>query len=54
MWARTLKLDVLKQMKDDIVVILCKLENIFPPAFFDIMVHLVVHLPWEAELAGPI
>jgi hypothetical protein len=43
--ARTLKLDVLKQMKDDVVVILCKLEKIFPPAFFDIMVHLIVHLP---------
>jgi hypothetical protein len=52
--ARTLKLDVLKQMKDDIVVILCKLEKIFPPAFFDIMVHLAVHLPREAELAGPV
>jgi hypothetical protein len=26
---------------------------IFPPAFFDIMVHLAVHLPREVELAGP-
>jgi hypothetical protein len=41
-------------MKDDIVVILCKLEKIFPPAFFDIMVHLAVHLPREAELVGPV
>ncbi|XP_062156838.1 uncharacterized protein LOC133864501 isoform X3 [Alnus glutinosa] len=41
-------------MKDNIVVILCKLEKIFPPAFFDIMVHLAVHLPREAELAGPV
>jgi hypothetical protein len=52
--SRTLKLDVLNRMKDDIVVILCKLEMIFPPAFFDIMVHLAVHLPREAELAGPV
>jgi hypothetical protein len=50
--ARTLKLDVLKQMKNDIVVILCKLEKNFLPAFFDIMVHLAVHLPREAELVG--
>lgn len=41
-------------MKDDIVLILCKLEKIFPPAFFDIMIHLAVHLPREAELAGPV
>jgi hypothetical protein len=52
--ARTLKLDVLSRMKDDIIVILCKFEKIFPPAFFDIMVHLAVHLPREAELAGPV
>ena len=50
--SRTLKLDVLNRMKDDIVVILCKLEMIFPPAFFYIMVHLAVHLPREAELVG--
>jgi hypothetical protein len=49
--ARTLKVYVLQQMKDNIVVILCKLEQIFPLAFFDIMVHLAVHLPREAKLA---
>ena len=50
--SRTLKLDILNQMKDNIVMILYKLEMIFLPAFFDIMVHLAVHLPREAELAG--
>ena len=39
-------------MKEDIVLILCKLEKIYPPAFFDVMVHLVVHLPNEALLRG--
>ena len=33
-------------------MILCKLEKIFPPAFFDVMVHLAVHLPDEALLRG--
>jgi len=51
---QTLKVDVLKQMKDNIVIILCKLEQIFPPAFFDIMVHVSIHLPREAELTGPV
>ena len=27
---------------------------IFPPAFFDVMVHLVVHLATEAKIAGPV
>jgi septum formation topological specificity factor MinE len=50
--AQTLKVDALKQMKEDIIMILCKLEKIFLPSFFDVMIHLAIHLPREAELAG--
>jgi len=52
--SRNLKIDVVKGLKEKIPVILCKLEKIFPPAFFDVMVHLVVHLPDEALLRGPV
>ncbi|KAL5724590.1 hypothetical protein ACHQM5_007830 [Ranunculus cassubicifolius] len=51
---KTLKLKLLEKMEKDIAVILCKLEHIFPPSFFDIMVHLAVHLPREAILGGPV
>ena len=34
--------------------ILCRLERIFPPAFFDSMEHLCVHLPFEALVGGPV
>jgi hypothetical protein len=51
---KTLKMDVLQRLEADIPVILCKLEKIFPPAFFDVMVHLAVHLPGEAMLRGPV
>lgn len=44
----------LERMEKEIVIILCKLERIFPPAFFDVMVHLAVHLPREALLGGPV
>nr|GEY71750.1 hypothetical protein [Tanacetum cinerariifolium] len=37
-----------------VVDILCNLELIYPPAFFDIMIHLVIHLPLEALKGGPI
>jgi hypothetical protein len=30
----------------------CRLEMIFPPAFFDIMIHLPIHLAEEAKLGG--
>nr|GEZ42556.1 hypothetical protein [Tanacetum cinerariifolium] len=37
-----------------VIDILCNLELIYHPAFFDIMIHLVVHLPLEAIFGGPI
>ncbi|XP_050368965.1 uncharacterized protein LOC126787074 [Argentina anserina] len=39
---------------DCIVLALCHLERIFPPAFFDIMIHLPIHLTYEASIAGPV
>ena len=52
--AKTLYVKDLEKLEEGIVLILCKLERIFPPVFFDIMVHLMVHLPHEAKLAGPV
>ena len=52
--AKTLYVNDLEKLEEGIVLILCKLERIFPPAFFDVMVHLMVHLPREAKLAGPV
>jgi hypothetical protein len=47
---KIMKLDVLQKLKTDIPINLCKLEKIFPPAFFDVMDHWAVHLPEEAIL----
>ncbi|XP_050238139.1 uncharacterized protein LOC126687627 [Mercurialis annua] len=44
----------LNSMESEIPKILCKLERIFPPSFFDSMEHLSVHLPYEAMMAGPV
>ncbi|XP_039815317.1 uncharacterized protein LOC120678241 [Panicum virgatum] len=52
--SKTLNKDVLAKMKEEIPMILVKLEKIFPLAFFDVMMHLAVHLPDEALLRGPV
>ncbi|XP_035545076.1 uncharacterized protein LOC109022087 [Juglans regia] len=52
--ARTCKVDVLERLQANIVVILCKFEMVFPPTFFDVIVHLAYHLPREALLPGPV
>ncbi|CAM8974953.1 unnamed protein product [Rhodiola kirilowii] len=51
---RELEKEDVIQMKTDIVIIICKLEHIFPPAFFTIMVHLLIHLPDQVLLKGPV
>ncbi|XP_060966688.1 uncharacterized protein LOC133035051 [Cannabis sativa] len=33
---------------------LCLLERFFPPSFFDVMIHLVIHIGREARLCGPV
>ena len=47
-----IKNDDMARLEEEIPVILCKLECIFPPSFFDSMEHLLVHLPHEARLVG--
>ncbi|XP_050160368.1 uncharacterized protein LOC126633878 [Malus sylvestris] len=48
--------DVLRldEIQSELVITLCLLEKIFPPSFFDIMVHLTVHLVREVRLCGPV
>ncbi|KAA0065358.1 transposase [Cucumis melo var. makuwa] len=49
---KTIDTSHLKGMQEDVVVTLCLLEKYFPPSFFTIMVHLVVHLVREIEFCG--
>ena len=51
---RSLTPEGIRQLKSDIPIILCNVEKIFPPSFFDVMEHLAIHLPKEAELGGPV
>ncbi|XP_040369498.1 uncharacterized protein LOC112186204 [Rosa chinensis] len=37
-----------------IAITLCHLERLMPPSFFDVMVHLTIHLAEEAKIAGPV
>ena len=50
--SRTLRVEDMEKAKVHIALVLSKLELIFPLAFFDIMIHLVMHLPEEAILGG--
>ena len=37
-----------------VVLMLCRMEMIFPPSFFTSQVHLIVHLVEEAKMGGSV
>ena len=49
-----LKTEAMMRLESEIPIIICKLERIFPPSFFDSMEHLPIHLAYEARVAGPV
>ena len=52
--AKQISKDYILALEQNIAVLICKLEKIFPPGFFNPMQHLVIHLAHEALLGGPI
>ncbi|KAB1226465.1 hypothetical protein CJ030_MR1G014047 [Morella rubra] len=52
--SKTLRIEDLDRLEAQIPITLCQLERIFPPAFFTVMVHLVVHLVAECKMGGPV
>ncbi|XP_052117337.1 uncharacterized protein LOC107489344 isoform X2 [Arachis duranensis] len=52
--SKVLTVKNLEKIEEQIIITLCKLEMIFPPSFFDVMIHLPIHLASEAKIAGPV
>ncbi|XP_026449878.1 uncharacterized protein LOC113350028 [Papaver somniferum] len=51
---RVVDLTRLLELEEEIVLTLCMLEMYFPPSFFDVMIHLTIHLAREVRLCGPV
>ncbi|XP_074307835.1 uncharacterized protein LOC141642788 [Silene latifolia] len=54
LYSKVLNPKELDHLQTEIVQILCEFEKIFLPSFFDIMVHLPIHLVDEVRLGGPV
>ena len=52
--AKELSRTVIADLERMAPVLLCKLENIFPPGFFNPMQYLILHLLYEARMGGPV
>ncbi|KAL0556633.1 hypothetical protein IC582_005147 [Cucumis melo] len=53
-YAKSFSISEFDTLQEDIVMTLCNLEKYFPPSFFTIMVHLVVHFVREVKLCGSV
>ena len=53
LYAKELSSTVITELETMAPELVCELEKIFPPGFFLLMQHLIVHLPTEAWLGGP-
>jgi hypothetical protein len=51
---KELRKDVVRSLEENVAMLLCKMEKIFPPGFFNVMQHLIIHLPYEARLGGTV
>jgi hypothetical protein len=41
---------MMQRLEKEVLILVYKMENVFPPRWFNAMQHLLVHLPWEARV----
>jgi hypothetical protein len=52
--AKEIMVEMMQKLEKEISVLLCKMEKFFPPGFFNPMQYLLIHLPYEDKVGGPI
>jgi hypothetical protein len=53
-YSPVIRISDMEKLEEEIAETLSILEVIFLPSFFDMMVHLMVHLPLQVMLGGPV
>jgi hypothetical protein len=51
--AKEIAVEMMEKL-EEIPVLLCKMEKFFPQVFFNPMQHLLIHLPYQAKMGGPV
>jgi hypothetical protein len=52
--AKEVNKNTIRKLSKEISILVCKMENVFPPGFMNVMQYLLVHLPYDAEVGGPV
>jgi hypothetical protein len=45
---------MMQKFEKEILILVYKMEKVFPSGWFNAMQHLLVHLPWEGKVEGPV
>jgi hypothetical protein len=53
LYSPKLSVPYMKKLESEIPMLICKLEKIFPPIFFDVMEHPILYLPYDSRICGP-
>jgi hypothetical protein len=53
-YAKQVSKAMMQRLEKEIAVLVCKMETVFSFGWFNAMQHLLVHLPWEARVEGPV
>jgi hypothetical protein len=51
--AKQVSKTMMQRLEKEIAVLLYKTEKLFPLGWFNVIQHLLVHLPWEVRAGGP-
>jgi hypothetical protein len=54
LYAKEIMVEMMQKLEKEIPVLLCKMQKFFPSEFFNLMQHLLIHLPYEAKVGGPV
>jgi hypothetical protein len=52
-YAKQVSKVIMQKLEKKITVLVCKMEKIFPPGWFNVIQYLLVYLPWEAKVGVP-
>jgi hypothetical protein len=52
--AKMVKVDDIESLEQEAAEVACYMEMNFPPSFFDIQPHEIIHLPAELRMAGSV
>jgi hypothetical protein len=52
LYAKQVSKTMMQKFEKEIPILVCKMEKVFSPEWFNAMQYLLVHLPWEAKVGG--